>query len=299
MPEPLLQIAALDRCEAQQEVGFRLPEGDRAFHHLIRDPGRRLRLGFVSPDFMDHCQAYFTLPLLAHLDRRHFEVYAYGNVARPDGMTAEFQRHVDRWRDIAPLPDAQAEALVRADRVDVLIDLTLHMGGNRIGLFARKPAPVQLSYLGYPGTTGLETFDGRITDPYLDPPDRPDRPFVEPPLRLPRTFWCYRPPVQARVPPKAPGDGPVVFGSLNNPSKLNEATLALWAAVLAAVPDATLVLLAPGEAHRARLRGALAARGIAEARLTTGTPIHRASRVVVWPLTGVVSSTMSRARKAA
>ena len=133
-------------------------------------PRRRLRIGYVSPDFRDHCQAMFTLPLFPTTIAIVFEIHCYSDVGAPDAITDRLRGHVDVWRNIAGMPDAQATELIRRDKIDILVDLTVHMANHRLLMFARKPVPVQVTWLGYPGTTGLETIDYRLSDPYLDPP---------------------------------------------------------------------------------------------------------------------------------
>jgi predicted O-linked N-acetylglucosamine transferase (SPINDLY family) len=145
---------------------------------------------------------------------------------------------------------------VREDRIDILVDLTLHMAHNRLLLFARKPAPVQVTWLGYPGTTGLETMDYRLTDPYLDPPDQTEQFYSERSIRLPHTFWCYQPHMLEGEdlpevnPLPALTAGAVTFGCLNNFCKVNPSLLELWGKVLQAVPGSRLLLLAPSGSRR-------------------------------------------------
>ncbi len=133
------------------------------------DPRRRLRVGYVSQHFRLHCESIFTLPLFAHHDHEAFEIFGYCNVKTADSMTAKLQSLADVWRNIEPYNDQPIADLIRKDKIDILVDLAMHTTRNRLGVFARKPAPIQVTWLGYPGTTGLETMDYRLTDPWLDP----------------------------------------------------------------------------------------------------------------------------------
>ncbi len=155
-------------------------------------PDRRLKVGYVSGDFREHCQSLFTLPLLAHHDRREVEVVCYSSVARHDAWTRRLESRADVWRDARTLDDAALAELVREDRIDILVDLNMHMANGRPLLFARKPAPVQIAWLAYPGTTGIAAIDYRLSDPRLDP-DTFDHDYSERTLRLADTFWCYDP----------------------------------------------------------------------------------------------------------
>ena len=166
-------------------------------HENYPNPERRLRIGYVGADFRDHCQSLFTVPLFEHHDRERFEIVCYANVARPDELTQRIRNSVDHWRDTVGLGDDEVARQVRADRIDILVDLTMHMSNGRPLLMARKPAPVQVAYLAYPGTTGLSSIDYRLTDPYLDPPGETDAEYVEQSVRLPDTFWCYDPLTEA------------------------------------------------------------------------------------------------------
>ncbi|HWE04002.1 MAG TPA: tetratricopeptide repeat protein, partial [Tepidisphaeraceae bacterium] len=215
-------------------------------------PRRRLKIGYVSPDFRDHCQAMFTLPLFSNHDRDRFEIHCYSDVAAPDAVTERLQSHVDAWRNIAGAPDAKVAQLIGADKIDILVDLTVHMANHRLLVFARKPAPVQISWLGYPGTTGLETMDYRLSDPFLDPPAN-DSFYAERTLRLADTFWCYDPMISGLEPNDLPAvkNGFVTFGCLNNFCKVNDGVLRLWARVMRSTPGSRLLLLAPrGDARR-------------------------------------------------
>jgi protein O-GlcNAc transferase len=236
-----------------------------------RDLGGRLRVGYVSPDFRDHVVAYFLEPILAAHDRGCFEITCYANVPRPDAVTERFRGYADRWRSLVGLSDAQAADLIRGDEVDVLVDLAGHTAGNRLPVFARRLAPVQVTYLGYIGTTGLPTVDYRVTDVYADPPGLTECYHSERLVRLPETALCYRPgagPDVASAPPVRQ-NGHVTFGSFNNLAKVSEEVLAVWARVLAAVPRSRLLLkAAAGSPAGGRAREALARHGVDGDRLT-------------------------------
>lgn len=247
-------------------------------------PQRRLRIGYVSPDFRDHCQSFFTIPLLTHHDREHFELFCYSSAARPDPITNRLRSLADQWREIAGMSDEEAAEIVRQDKIDVLVDLVLHMGGGRPLLFARKPAPVQACWLGYPGTSGLTTMDYRLTDPYLDPPGMFDGYYSEESIRLPHSFWCYDPlsdvPDVNRLP--ALENGYVTFGCLNNFCKVNEGVLRLWAGVMRAVPNSRLMLLAPDGATRQRVQSLLSSEGVDAKRVSFVSYQPRASYLATY-----------------
>lgn len=250
------------------------------FDHLLektpfanaRDPRRRLRIGYVSPDFWMHPVARFMLPLLQHHDREHFEVVVYSSRYLKDGFTEECSQHVDLWREAHHLSDAALAERIREDQIDILVDLTMLARDCRPGLFARKPAPLQVSYLAYVGTTGLTTMDYRLTDIYLDPPGGPEAPFPEKPLRLSRCWWTFQPPVRTSIaevqPPPCLKTGTITFGSLNNFVKVNEGTRALWADVVASVPGARLLLHIKESRAREGLLEFLASRGLPPERVT-------------------------------
>jgi predicted O-linked N-acetylglucosamine transferase (SPINDLY family) len=235
-----------------------------------RARGGRLRVGYVSPDFRDHVVAYFLEPILAAHDRGGFEILCYANVPRPDAVTDRLRRYADGWRSLVGLSDAGAAELIRRDEVDVLVELAGHTAGNRLPVFARRPAPVQVTYLGYIGTTGLPAVDYRVTDVYADPPGLTERYHSERLVRLPETALCYRPgpsPDPAPAPP-ARQDGRVTFGSLNNLAKVSDEVLGLWARVLAAVPGSRLLLkAAPASPAVGRARQALERHGVGGERL--------------------------------
>ncbi|HWE01323.1 MAG TPA: tetratricopeptide repeat protein [Tepidisphaeraceae bacterium] len=239
-------------------------------HPNDRSPDRRLRIGYVSPDFRDHVVARFMLPLLAHHDHANFEIFSYTDVARPDEMTARLRRHTDTWRQTLGMSDDQLARLIREDQIDILVDLTMHMGSNRLLTFARKPAPVQVTYLAYCSTTGLEAIDYRLTDPYLDPnPEKNGDCYTERSIYLPVSYWCYADPGVA--PPVGPlvaaGAGRITFGCLNNFAKVSAPTIQVWSRVLHAVPDSRLVVHSGLGGHRKLFCDRMAALGIDAARI--------------------------------
>jgi protein O-GlcNAc transferase len=238
-------------------------------HLNDRAPERRLRIGYVSPDFFSHCLSLFMIPLFSNQDRKSFELYCYSLVRRPDDVTERIRGYVDVWRPILGLSDAEAAAKIREDRIDILMDMTMHMMGSRLLIFAQKPAPVQLAWLAYPGTTGLSTMDYRLTDPYLDPPGVGDHLYSEKSIRLPNTFWCYDPrnSVLTVNPLPAESRGFVTFGCLNNFCKVNEPTVRLWARVLRGVEKSRMVILSPQGSHRKKLLGLFESEGVDAGRI--------------------------------
>ena len=234
---------------------------------------RRLRVGYVSPDFWMHPVTRFMMPVLEHHDRSRFEVFAYSSRYLKDGMTTEIGKRVEHWREVHQLDDAALADLIRADGIDLLIDLTMYARDCRPGLFARKPAPVQITYLAYVGTTGLAAMDYRITDRVLDPPEGGPLHFSEQPLRLPRCWWSFAvpPPVVAIpevVPPPCLSQGVISFGSLNNFVKVNEEVRALWADLVASVPGSRLVLHIKETRARLGLLEFFAERGVLSDRIS-------------------------------
>jgi predicted O-linked N-acetylglucosamine transferase (SPINDLY family) len=157
-------------------------------HANDRDPDRVVRVGYVSPDFREHPVARFILPLLREHDRKQVEVFAYSDVTSADPVTGMVRGQVDRWREVATLRDEELADAIRADGIDILVDLAAHTGHNRLLTFARKPAPVQLTYLAYCSTTGVDAIDYRMTDRFLDPPEEPQL-YTETSIQLPQCYW--------------------------------------------------------------------------------------------------------------
>jgi predicted O-linked N-acetylglucosamine transferase (SPINDLY family) len=229
----------------------------------------RMRIGYVSADFRDHAVARFLGPLFAAHDRTRFEIFCYCNQLRGDAVTERVCGHAEHFVTVRALNDRALAERVRQDGIDVLVDLGGHTADNRLGAFFLRAAPVQVTWLGYLGETGVPTMDFRLTDVHADPPHSVERPHTEALWRLPRTLWCYEPYPEAPEvgPPPASGDG-VVFGCLNSPGKTTPRMLDAWARLLSAVPDSRLLLRASTEPARAEeIRRRFAHRGIAEHRL--------------------------------
>ncbi|MEO8676462.1 MAG: tetratricopeptide repeat protein [Casimicrobiaceae bacterium] len=231
---------------------------------------RRLRVGYVSADFRKHAVATFFLPLLAAHDRSSVEVFCYYNQPRGDEVTTRIQSLAEHFLPVAGMPDRALAERIRQDGIDVLVDLNGHTAGNRLPLFFLRPAPVQATWLGYLGATGVPTIDWRITDARFDPGDDALRSGREAPWRLPRTMWCYAP--YAEAPAVAPlpsaASGVVTFGCLNNTGKVSPSVLDAWMDILRSVPDSRMLLMTSPEAGRIDLlHRKFAAAGIAPARV--------------------------------
>ncbi len=213
-------------------------------HGNDRDPGRRLRLGYVSPDFNDHVVSAFMLPLLAEHDHDGFEVFAYAEVRNTDAVSEQVKGYVDHWVSTLGLSDTALAERIRADRIDVLVDLAGHTTGNRMLTFARRPAPVQATYfVGHGATTGLSAFDAFLSDANLTP-EGSEAVFSEPILRLPRIPLVYKAnPAMPEVGPlPALANGHVTFGYFGRSIRLNDGVIAAWAEILKRVPDSRLML---------------------------------------------------------
>ena len=237
-------------------------------HSNDRTPDRPLRIGYLSPDFCNHPVGQFLLPLLGHHDRQNLEIFCYAHVHTPDELTAQFRRLAVHWHSLIGLSDQQATELIRNHQIDILVDLCGHTAQNRLPIFARKPAPIQVTYLGYPNTTGLATMNYRLTDAYADPPGQTESFHSEKLIRFSQCAWCYQPTHRPEI---AVGQGSrVVFGSFNKIAKITGSMLALWARILRAAPDTSLLLKAAAlddESTRARVLRSMEKEGIAIERL--------------------------------
>jgi protein O-GlcNAc transferase len=234
-----------------------------------RDPDRRLRIGYVSPDFRDHVIGRNVLPLMREHDHTQMEIFCYADVPGPDALTGQFKAYADAWRPIAGLSNTQVADLVRKDGIDILVDLSVHTGNNRLLVFAQKPTPVQVTFAGYPGSTGLDAIDYRLTDPYLDPPGMSDQFYSEKSVRLPDSFWCYDPAPAELAVAAAPAltNGYVTFGCLNNFCKVNQQVVQLWARVLNTVDRSRFMLLCPEGSAGQAIREMLEREGILSDRI--------------------------------
>ena len=241
-------------------------------HLNTRHQQRQLRIGYISSDFRNHSVAYFIEPVLAQHDREQFEIVCYYSGTTTDKVTQRLQKLADQWINCAGWSDEVLAEAIRQAAIDILVDLGGHTNQNRLLIFARKPAPIQITYLGYPSTTGLTVIDYRITDNYVDPEDKAELLNTERLLRMPQSYFCYRPDDDS--PPVNPlpvlKKKPITFGSFNNYAKLNASILAIWAQVLQQVPTAKLLLKARSlndPDTRQRLKQELIALGIDSGRL--------------------------------
>jgi predicted O-linked N-acetylglucosamine transferase (SPINDLY family) len=262
------QLLAEHRRLAQH---ISVPERWRAVQHAnVPDPTRRLRIGYVSADFNRHAASYFTEPVISGHDRVGFEVYCYSGVAKPDEITERFRALAANWRDVTRLSDEAFADSILADGIDLLVDLSGHTRGNRMEVFARRPAPLQLTWFGYPGTTGLPQIDYKITDAVCDPPGVSDAHYSEKLLRLPDIMYCYQPPSDMPDVSELPAQrkGFITFAAMNGAARLTSRWIALWADLLGRVPASRLVLAAiPAGATHARMHEAFAGHGVDPVRI--------------------------------
>ncbi|MEZ0375115.1 MAG: tetratricopeptide repeat protein [Candidatus Sericytochromatia bacterium] len=241
-------------------------------HSNSPEPWRRLRIGYLSPVFKDNVGTYFIEAVLRRHDRLQFEVYCYSDLIAPDAVTRRLQGYADHWRELHALDVQAAAALIQRDQIDLLVDLNGHTHGNRLAICALKPAPVQLTYIGYANTTGLTAIDYRLTDAWADPPGLTEAWHTEELVRLPQGFQVYQPPEPCPEVSALPAleRGHVTFGSFNLLAKLTPRVIALWARVLRAVPGSRLLLKSKALADAptaADFRAQFAAQGIEAERL--------------------------------
>jgi predicted O-linked N-acetylglucosamine transferase (SPINDLY family) len=238
-------------------------------HDNDRDFNRRLRIGYFSHRLGNRPIGRLLLPLLENHDPQAVEVYCYCDIAADDHVTQQLRSHVQVWRDTGMLADDRVAELVRRDKIDILVDLTMHMAGSRLLSFARKPAPVQVTYLAYAGTTGVGAIDYRLTDPHLDEPNRDESVYFEKTVRLPRTYWCIAAPPEAPPLPEfsVGPSGPITFGCLNSYFKVTPTALRAWAQLLREVPNSRLILHAGEGSHRERAKDLFAAEGVDRGRV--------------------------------
>jgi predicted O-linked N-acetylglucosamine transferase (SPINDLY family) len=264
-------------------------------HANSRDPDRRLRVGYVSPDFRDHVVGRNLLPLFRCHDHANFEIVCYSSVLQPDSVTGEFRSRADRWHYAVGMSDSALAETIRNDAIDVLVDVTQHMARNRLPVFAQRPAPVQVSFAGYPESTGLDAIRYRISDRWLEGEgkmqdagrrmqdergvhDHPASCDLHPAsgVFLLDSFWCYLP--SEEVPLNdlpAKRNGHVTFGSLNNFCKINNHVLDLWSRLLERVPDSRLLMLSPVGNHRQHALDFFGRKGTLPQRVEFLTPRPR------------------------
>jgi protein O-GlcNAc transferase len=210
-----------------------------------KQPDRRLKIGYISGDFRAHPVAFFLEPILTHHDPHAFEIYAYDLAGVNDSTTVRLQRHTQSWQTCVGWTDGALAQQIHADGIDILVDLAGHTAGGRAGVLLSKPAPIQILYIGYPDSTGLETVDYLISNEQVSPPELESM-YTEKILRVPGSFWCFQPHPAAPPPNDLPAlkQGYLTFGSFNHTPKLSSATIHLWSQVLQAIPDARLILKA-------------------------------------------------------
>jgi len=225
---------------AQRNLPQRLA---KTSHRNVPDPERKLRIGYVSPDFRSHSVTYFFEPLLDAHHRDIVEVYGYGNVMHYDATTDRLKNKFDYYRNIRPLDDKAVAELIENDSIDILVDLAGHSANSRIYAMAYKPAPVQVTWLGYPDTTGMSQIDYRLTDEIADPPGS-EKFYAEELFYLPEGFLCYGPgemmPAVAQSPCQTKGS--ITFGSFNNSTKINSVVIEMWSRILRSTPGSSLLL---------------------------------------------------------
>jgi len=217
---------------------------EKRFYPNSRISGRRLNIGYVSPDFRRHPVAHFLEPVIVSHDRCACKVFCYSDVLVADQFTGRIQEYADQWHNIAGMSDEKVAEQIRKDQIDILVDLTGHTARNRLLLFARKPAPVQVSWIGYPATTGLPTIDYKIVDQQTDPPGTTEQFYTEKLFRMPDSFVCYLPdrdsPQSGPLPVTSAGY--ITFSSFNFFAKVTQEVAAVWARILERLPDSRLIL---------------------------------------------------------
>jgi len=260
-----------DHCRFAQ-VHARPLEQSTVIHGNDRNPERRLRVGYVSPDFRGHSVALFLESLLAEHDSTQVEVYCYADLLREDEFTKRFQQLASQWRRIGGMKDEPVTDLIRKDRIDILVDLAGHTANNRLLVFARKAAPVQVTWLGYCDTTGMAAMDYRFTDAYADPPGSTEHLHSEELIRLPDVFACFRPLAESPSvnPVPALADGRVTFASFHTIAKLNQRLLERWSRILVQVPGSRLLMASAWldeDSCQKRMRDVFGGKGIDPERL--------------------------------
>ena len=238
-------------------------------HDNNRDADRKLKVGYVSADFREHVVGWNLLPLLRDHDRNQIEVFCYSGVRMMDSVSEQLRGLAQHWRDVAVLSDIDLAEQIRVDRIDVLVDLSLHTAKNRLRVFAMIPAPVQMTYLGYCGTSGITGMHYRFSDPHLDPPGTDLSCYSEQTIRLPESYWCYAPGGEAPEvsPLPAKENGWITFGCLNQFGKISGLAVKAWCEILKRVKGSRLLMVAPVGKQREEFYGQLSRLGITRDRV--------------------------------
>jgi len=271
---PAWSSAAIAAEHRQWGLHQPLPSAPSQGFRNSRDPDRRIRVAYISPDLRIHAVVFFLQPVLAAHDRLQVEVFCYSDVKNPDAVTRQIRDgHDVVWRDCAGRNDEEVKAMLSEDRIDILVDLAGHSGSNRLPLFAQRAAPLQVTWIGYPNTTGLASMDYRVSDAWADPPGMTEHLHAEKLLRMPDSFLCYRPGgdfPDAGEPP-CMGSGQITFGSFSNFMKVTPVVLKLWARILARVDGSRLVFRARGitrERFKIDIAPVFASQGVDPQRVT-------------------------------
>jgi predicted O-linked N-acetylglucosamine transferase (SPINDLY family) len=264
--DPEAVFRELRRWGAQFE---HTPSKRRPWQELERTPGRRLRVGYVSPDFCEHVVGRYCEAVIKAHDRDQVEVFCYASVLREDERTRRIQGWADHWRNILPLSNEQAADAIVQDRIDVLVDLAGHTGDNRLPVFAFRPAAIQMTHFGFPVSTGLTAMDYRLTDAYCDPPGTTEQWHCEKLVRMPELQFCYVPwPSPEPGPLPALRTGDVTFASFNTFAKVTDEMIGVWSRILSAVDGSRLLLVTGvGKAANDRVRIVFGRHGIGPERV--------------------------------
>ena len=220
---------------------------DRLCPKRIHNPQKkRIHVGYISPDFRDHSVSHFMKPILQNHHSDEFKIFCYANVFKPDQVTVGLKSFKNiYWRDIFGIPDEYVNTEIENDGIDILVDLAGHSANNRLMVFVHKPAPIQVTYLGYPNTTGLSTIDYRITDSISDPEGQ-NHLYTETLIYLEPCFLCYSPPENVDITNDSVSDTKIIFGSFNIIGKLNNDVIKVWSTILKKVPDSQILLKSAG-----------------------------------------------------
>ena len=281
-------VSPEELAQASREFGEKVADQyirSRPFKN-DRNPDRKLRIGYVSPDFRSHAVRYFLSPIYEH-DSQNFELFAYSKTEMEDNITEQIKKHFDHWHDIKYMDNDDAADLIEKDQIDILVDPAGHTGNNGLMIFARKPAPVQITWLGYTATTGMKAMDYRITDVYAEPEGMTEHLNTETLWRLPDIFAAYSPhensPAVIDHPPFE-DNGHITFGCLNNFTKVTDPVIETWTKILMQVPNSKLLLEISGidsEKTRAEIEERLLQYGLTKDRLIM-IPFKKANQYVLY-----------------